>query len=124
MADTRPEDAHRLFEEHFNNGDLDALVALYEDGAAFVPQPGSVVTGKEAIREALQGFLATGGKIVVTTRYAVRSGDTALQSGEWRLSGTGQGGAPVEMGGKTAEVLRRQADGRWLYVVDNPFGAD
>jgi ketosteroid isomerase-like protein len=69
--------------------DLDALVALYEDGAAFVPQPGEVVTGKEALREALQGFLATGGKIEVSTRYAARSGDTALLSGMWRLSGTG-----------------------------------
>ena len=124
MADSRPEDAHRLFAEHFNSGDLDALVALYEDGAAFVPQPGEVVTGKEAIREALQGFLATGGKIEVSTRYAVRSGDTALLSGEWRLTGAGQDGEPLDMGGKTAEVVRRQPDGRWLYAVDHPFGAD
>lgn len=124
MADSKPEDAHRLFAEHFNAGDLDALAALYEDGAAFVPQPGSVVTGKEAIREALQGFLATGGKIEVSTRYAVRSGDTALLSGEWRLSGAGQDGEPIAMGGKTTEVVRRQPDGRWLYVIDHPFGAD
>jgi len=124
MADGRPEDTHRLFAEHFNAGDLDALAALYDDEAAFVPQPGSVVTGKGAIREALQGFLSTGGKIVVTTRYAVRSGDMALLSGEWRLSGTGQDGAPLDMGGKTAEVVRRQSDGRWLYAVDHPFGAD
>ena len=124
MADGRPEDTHRLFAEHFNAGDLDALVALYEDGAAFVPQPGEVVTGKVAIREALQGFLSTGGKIEIKTRYAVRSGDTALLSGEWRLSGTGQDGAPLDMGGKTAEVVRRQSDGRWLYAVDHPFGAD
>ena len=124
MTNNRPEDVHRLFAEHFNAGDLEALVALYEDGAAFVPQPGEVVTGKEAIREALQGFLATGGKIKVSTRYAVRSGDTALMSGEWRLNGTGQGGEPLEMGGKTAEVVRRQPDGRWLYLIDHPFGAD
>ncbi len=124
MADGRPEDVHRLFEEHFNAGDLDALAALYEDGAAFVPQPGTVVTGKEAIREALQGFLSTGGKIELSTRYALRSGDTALLSGEWRLSGTGQDGAPLDMGGKTSEVVRRQPDGRWLYAVDHPFGAD
>jgi ketosteroid isomerase-like protein len=29
-------------------------------------------------------------------------------------------GASISMGGTTAEVLRRQPDGRWLYVIDNP----
>jgi ketosteroid isomerase-like protein len=38
---------------------LDALVALYEADAILVAQPGEVVTGIEAIREALSAFLAT-----------------------------------------------------------------
>lgn len=24
--------------------------------------------------------------------------------------------------GRTADVLRRQSDGRWLHVIDSPFG--
>jgi len=31
-----PEDLHRLFAERANAGDLQGLLALYEDGAAFV----------------------------------------------------------------------------------------
>ena len=27
----------------------------------------------------------------------------------------------VELSGITAEVARRQPDGRWLYVIDNPY---
>jgi hypothetical protein len=27
------------------------------------------------------------------------------------------------MEGESAEVARRQPDGRWLYVVDHPMGA-
>ena len=41
-------------------------------------------------------------------------------SGEWRLSGAGQDGEPLNMGGKTAEVVRRQPDGSWLRVLDRP----
>ena len=37
----------------------------------------------------------------------VRSGDVALLSAEWHLRGTGPDGAPVKMGGKTNEVVRR-----------------
>jgi hypothetical protein len=33
-------------------------MALFEPEATLIPQPGQVVTGTEAIREALSGFLA------------------------------------------------------------------
>jgi SnoaL-like protein len=50
---------HRLFEEAFNAGDLDALMELYEPDAALIAQPGSVAHGGEQARAALQGFLAS-----------------------------------------------------------------
>ena len=30
---------------------------------------------------------------------------------------------PVQMEGATSDVLRKQPDGRWLFVIDNPWGA-
>jgi ketosteroid isomerase-like protein len=47
-----------------------------------------------------------------------RNGDLALTQSKWRLDIAG--GDPVE--GTTAEVVRRQADGSWKYILDNPFG--
>lgn len=32
-------------------------------------------------------------------------------------------GKPLSMSGKTSEVLRRQPDGRWLYIIDHPADA-
>jgi ketosteroid isomerase-like protein len=31
-------------------------------------------------------------------------------------------GSPADLGATTAEVARRQADGSWLYVIDNAWG--
>jgi uncharacterized protein (TIGR02246 family) len=42
----------RLFAEAFGSHDLEAVLALYEPDATLIPQPGEVVTGTEAIREA------------------------------------------------------------------------
>jgi hypothetical protein len=28
----------------------------------------------------------------------------------------------VSLAGQTSDVARRQADGRWLIMIDNPFG--
>ena len=50
----------------------------------------------------------------------VKSGDTAVTYGAWTLTGTSPDG-PIEMSGKGVAVLRRQPDGNWLYVVDDPW---
>ena len=124
MARSTPEEMHQLFARHFNAGDLEALVALYTPDAALVPQPGQVVQGHATLREALQAFLGLNGKIELQTTYVVEAGDTALMRGQWRLNGTGPDGQPVALSGKSSEVLRKQPDGRWLYAVDHPYGAD
>lgn len=122
MTEQKPETAHSLFLERFRAGDIDGIMALYEDDAVFVTGPGETVRGKAAIREALQGFLAMGGEMSLTTRYAVQHGDLALLSNEWHISGTGADGKPVDARGQTTEVVRRQADGSWHYVIDHPLG--
>lgn len=124
MGANKPEDIHKLFTAAFNSGNLEALMALYEPDAQLVQQPGQVTTGHEAIRQALQQFLALKGAMQITTRYVIRGDAIALLSGQWHLKGSGPDGKSVEMGGKSVEVARRQSTGEWLLVIDHPFGAD
>jgi uncharacterized protein (TIGR02246 family) len=125
MTDRGPVDAHTLFQKAFNAGDLRGLMALYEPDAVLIPQPGAEpVQGTQAIQSALEGFLLLKGKIELETRHVVRFGDVALLRGTWRLKGTGPDGKPVEMAHGSAEVVRRQPDGSWRYIIDHPFGAD
>jgi ketosteroid isomerase-like protein len=53
-----PEDTIRSFSALLSEGDLNALVDLYEPEAAFVPRPGTIVNGHDEIRESLRPFLA------------------------------------------------------------------
>ena len=122
MPATTPEQIHRLFEDRFNAGDLDALMELYESDTALIAQPGSVARGSEQVRAALQGFLALKGRITLETRLVVTVDDLAYLSNSWSLTGTGPDGNPVALGATTAEVARRQADGTWRYVIDNAWG--
>jgi uncharacterized protein (TIGR02246 family) len=123
MAAREPEEAHRLWGERFRAGDLEGLMALYEPNATLVPQPGQAASGAAAIREALGGFLGLKATFDwVDTKPAIRSGDLALLHSRWTLSGTGPDGSPLNLGGTTADVVRRQADGTWLFAIDNPWG--
>jgi uncharacterized protein (TIGR02246 family) len=122
MGTTDPDQLHRDFESRFNDGDVDGLVALYEPDATLIPSPGLTATGAGEIGEALKGFLAMQGRITLDTRLVVTVGDLAYLSNTWTLDGKDADGNPSTVGATTAEVARRQADGRWLYVIDNPWG--
>jgi enoyl-CoA hydratase len=120
MCVNDPEALGRLFAERVNAGDLSGLLALYEDGATLVGPDGGTASGSDAIRERLEALLAMTPEITLTSCRAVMAGDLALMSGRWRMSLGGEGDGSTGFDGTSTEVARRQADGGWLYVIDNP----
>src|SRR3954447_10437330 len=111
------------FAQRLNARDLDGALDLYEPDAAFQAQPGEPpVVGREAIRSALAGFMALEPDMSGEIVKVVEAGDVALVVNRWSLRGTQPDGAPLELGGTSADVVRRQADGSWRVVVDAPGG--
>ena len=107
-----------------NSGDLDSLMPLYESDAAFASQPGSLAHGVPGVREALTGFISMNGKLDLEVTRVLEVDDLALVTGVWSFDGTGPDGEPVQLAAKNADVLRRQGDGSWRFVIDNPWGTD
>jgi ketosteroid isomerase-like protein len=118
---TNLSDFHSTWAERFNARDLDGMLELGEEGAAFVPQPGNVISQAEDVRAALEWFLSLNAPISIQVRHVIETGDIGLVIADWQLSGTAPDGAPVELKGSTADVVRRGAEG-WKLVIDNPFG--
>ena len=123
MSATTPEATIERFSQLLAAGDLESIVALYEPDATFAPQPGESVSGRDAIRAALSGFLAVKPRMTGQIEKVLRAGDTALVANRWSLSGTAPDGQPVSMGATSADVLRRRPDGSWGIVIDDPWGA-
>lgn len=124
MSRGTPEQVLESIVEGINTGNFDLLLDLYEPGAAFATQPGSLAHGLPGIREALGGFVAMKGKLDLNVTRVLEVGDLALVIGVWSFTGTGPGDEPVNLTAKNADVLRRQADGTWRFVIDNPWGTD
>ncbi len=53
----KPEDWPRLFEQHLNAGDLEAVMALYEPESRFVARSGETLVGRGRIREVLASMI-------------------------------------------------------------------
>ena len=109
MPACRPEDVHRRFAEAMNAGDLKALTDLYPPRGRLNARKGSA---------ALRDLLALKPHITVETRSVVRTGEVALLGSRWRLDGTTPEGRAIGLSGTGTELVRRQADGSWRYVVE------
>ena len=124
MKALSPLDAVTRFVDAMNQGDLETALSMYERGASLVVKPGVVVTGTLALREALAGFVALKPTLTSEAHQVVEAGDVALYCARWSLRGTDPAGAPVQMSGRSSDILRRQSDGNWLIALDNPCGTD
>ena len=106
-----------LFERYFAEGDLDGLMSLYEEAAVF-PTPHGTSTGPDEIRATLKAYLDSGAKLAFGKSLVFAAGDLALIHTPWTMQ-MPDGSTPD---GATAEVVRRQSDGSWKYIIDNPDG--
>ncbi|MBR8642787.1 nuclear transport factor 2 family protein [Streptomyces tuirus] len=108
-AATEPNDLGRYFIERANAGDVDGLVALYEPNAVLAFPPGNLATGHEEIREVYERFVAAAPVLSPGRQHpALVTGDLALTA------------STLTNGDVTVEVARRQPDGAWLWVADQP----
>lgn len=116
MPATKPEECDVLFEKYVNEGNIDALVDLYEPEATLVSAPGQLASGREAIRAALGPLLSMGMKVKLNVTQTIVAGDIAVTYNDW----TGKAGE-VELAGKAMEICRKQADGTWRFIIDDPY---
>jgi uncharacterized protein (TIGR02246 family) len=124
MSTATPQQVLQSIVTGINAGDVDSLMPLYERDAAFAQQPGSLAPGAAGIREALSGFISMQGTLDLDVTRVLEVDDLALVVGVWSFDGTGPDGEPVRLEARNADVLRRQADGTWRFVIDNPWGTD
>jgi ketosteroid isomerase-like protein len=117
-----PQAVIESFERLLADRDVDGLLALYEPRAAF-QTPAGTLTGHDAIRGALTEFVALEPSISGEIVKVVEADGTALLVNRWALEGRAPDGAPVRMAGTSADVMRRQSDGTWRILVDDPWGA-
>jgi uncharacterized protein (TIGR02246 family) len=106
----KPEDLTRLFVERANDGDAAGIAALYEEGAVMAYPPGEVTVGRDAIRTLWEQVLAK------APHFEPESPLPTLVSGDIALTST----PPRDGAGARAQVVRRQSDGTWLRLLDQP----
>ena len=113
--------ADSAFAASANAGNVDGVVAVYAGSAALLPPNLPPQKGSAAIRSFWAGFLDA-----YTVQFELGSdaiegrGDLAYNMGHYRFTAVPKAKANpgVADEGKFLEILKRQPDGTWKYVVD------
>ena len=110
-----PEDICRRFKLAMADGDLDAVLAVYDPEAVIVNRSGEVLKGRAGLKQELAPLVAAKPRFDYDIRLIAEGGDIALMHTAWTVSG------PETLQVHAIEVARRQADGSWLWLIGDPF---
>lgn len=119
----QPEQTILDVSEAISRGDIERALACYEPSAIFVSNTGEISDGVSEVRGALEAYISLSPTLeVIRTRKTIVNEEIALVACDWVMRGTDPTGQTMELNGTNIDVLRKRADGRWLLVIDNPFG--
>ncbi|HWG22592.1 YybH family protein [Actinospica sp.] len=119
---TSPEQLPILFQDALNAGDVDAVLALFSDGAAMRTVEGVRIAGIDQLRAEIGGTVAAHGKLTNLPRHTITGAQTALLVTDWTMEIDAPGGERVTGSGTTANIARLEADGGWRFALLNPLG--
>lgn len=122
MAPQTPEECDYQLGEHLAAGALEHIMALYAADATFITESGETLVGTAAIRASFEPLAAARPTLRPNLVRVVHvAPDLAVIYNDWTATVSMPDGATVEMQGKAIEVLRRQPDGSWRFVFDDPY---
>lgn len=120
-----PDDCSRILVAALESGDIETSVALYEPSAVLFSKSGRTMTGLDAIRQNNASLIALKPTFSIDFIKSTISGDGTLATNRMKanLSWKDAEGKLVEASVDTLEVLRKQDDGSWRYIIDDPYGS-
>lgn len=106
----------------FENKDIDGVMACYEPKAVVVFEPETPVSDTEVLREMFTGMSMMNPVFTYSGHEVFITGNIATHIAPWRMTAKGPDGAEIKQSGLSIAVLRKQEDGKWLMMLDNPHG--
>lgn len=120
MGVASPEDMAEAFRQRFNDRDEAGLLDLYGPDAVFTLDGETLARGAAEIKAALSSMLSSGFTLKGRYENVLTAGDVAVCRLRWEMLNS-EGW--IEMDGVSLEVLKRGADGRWRFALDDATGS-
>lgn len=107
---------------NFQGNDIAGVMASYETEATVVFEPGSPISDQAQLEQMFAGMAAVNPVFEYAGHEVIVNGDIAVHIAPWSMTGKTPDGHELAQSGLSIAVLRRQLDGSWKMVIDNPHG--
>jgi ketosteroid isomerase-like protein len=119
MIAKSPQEVVELLDRAFNEGDVEMLLAFYEDAAIVVTGPGQVARGSAELRDFFERVAQAGLSAKQLKTFTLEADGIALFLSRWSLHNEAEN---TDRAFVATTVFRRQPDGGWRVLIDNSFG--
>ena len=102
--------------------DIEGIMSAYETNAIIVFEPEKPVSNPAAQRQIFNQMIAMDPRYESTGQEVFVNGDIAFHFTPWAMTGMAPDGTEIKQSGLSVAVLRKQPDGNWLMIFDNPHG--
>jgi uncharacterized protein (TIGR02246 family) len=120
---TIPANAVKYFRSCIATGDLAGALSCFGNDAVYIDRDGQEVTGLDNIEKAMEHLCNWKPEITGSNYRVTIVGDLAIWMDKWSMKATMPDGNPIEMNGATSCLMKKNEEGIWVWLVDNPFAA-
>ena len=121
----RPEECDRYLLEAIEAGDIDTCVSLYEPSAVVFKKSGEAISGLDAVRQTYASMSALKPRFAIDFIKSTVSEDGSIGTNRMKASMTWQDAEGKQHNSMfhSLEVIRKQPDGSWRFIIDDPYGS-
>lgn len=119
-----PENTVKYFRNSILRGDLKDALSCFDAQATFIESDGQEIKGLDNIEKALESICLWKPQITSVKHRVTVVDNLAIWIDNYFVKAKLPNGDFIEMNGATACLLKLNAAGDWLWLVDNPFAAD
>jgi ketosteroid isomerase-like protein len=121
MFASSPEHIVQMMDKTFNEGDVNSLLAFYEDAAVVVTEATKLARGKQELRGFLEHVMSSRPTARQLKTHVIEADGIALFLSRWTLATDSSEEASTKQFVATT-VFRRQPNGEWKALIDNSLG--
>ncbi len=106
----------------FQSNDIAAVMASYESQATVLFEPNTPISDPTQLEQMFTGMAMVNPVFDYAGHEVIVNGDIAVHIAPWNMTGRTPDGQDIAQSGLSIAVMRKQADGGWKMVIDNPHG--
>lgn len=108
--------------EAFHKHDIEGVMASYEKDAVVVFEPEQPVSNSDSLRALFQSAFMLNPQFTYSGHEVFICGNIATHFAPWTMRGETPDGMEIIQNGLSVAILRKQKNGDWLMIFDNPHG--